>query len=1082
MKKLMALTVLLLACSVMLLAQKTKQIKGKVFDENSGEPLEGATVTIVGVKGATQTDKSGAFTTRIPEDGKKYSLQVSYIGYANKTVAATNSDLVIRLEKSKETAGDEVVVIGYQSVKRKDLLASVASVGGKDLKDVPINSVAEALNGRMPGVTATAAEGSPDADVRIRVRGGMSITGDNSPLYIVDGVQVENGLNTVVIQDIQSIDVLKDAAATAIYGARGANGVIIITTKSGKLQSKPQVTFNSFVGVRSLAKKLGVLSPYEYILYNYERSKASAADSTSFSNFFGSTWDTLQNYKNIPVIDWQDEIMGRTGVAQTYNIGLSGGNKKTTYNLSYTHTNDKAIVLNSDYKRHQINAKADHKITSKLKVGTNIRFTNLEVLGAGVSDDRGTSYSRLRNAVKYRPFLLPGQDVDDNDPAADPNPGNGLSLVNPVQLANAELRRKTTNQINLSANITYNITKNLTFKSVIGYDRRNLVDRQFSDSLTPFATIQGGRKPIVNLDTTNATIITNTNTLTYSIKNYKKAHDIDFLIGQETYDLRTDLYRNQFRDYPTFTKPEEAFDNTSLATPFAGFPQTIKTRYTSLSFFGRISYSYKKRYLASFNLRADGSSKFATDKRWGYFPSGSFAWRVSNENFMENVKFVRDLKFRAGFGAVGNNRIDDYLYLTTFRNDVLYYGLNNQLTPGYTSSSLVNTNLRWESLLNQNFGLDASFLNGWLDLTVDYYINDSKDLLLQVPVAPTFGYNTQFQNIGKTQNKGFEVSLNFGIIRNTKKNLFWNASLNMSFNNNSIQQLGINQTQFFPAASWGVSGQPTDYIVKIGQPVGSMWGLVNDGFYTVNDFNYNTTTGQYTLKPGIANATPIIGAANVQPGAIKFKDLNNDGSVDLANDRTIIGNPTPKFTGGFSQNITYKNWDASMFFNFSFGNDIYNANKIEFTNGYVNRSNMIDIMQNRWRTINENGNRLQWVSNNLVYGVAPEILAAANANATIWQPIVTSGAFIPHSWAIEDGSFIRLNNLTIGYSLSPKSLVKLKISKMRFYAAGNNLFVITKYTGYDPEVSVRRSPLTPGLDHSAYPRSRSFVFGVNVTF
>ncbi len=1077
MKKLMALTVLLLACSVMLLAQKTKQVKGKVFDENSGEPLEGATVNIVGAKGATQTDKSGAFTTRVPDDEKKYTLQVSYIGYANKTIAATSSDLVIRLEKSKETAGDEVVVIGYQSVKRKDLLASVASVGGKDLKDVPINSVAEALNGRLAGVTANASEGSPDAEVRVRVRGGMSITGDNNPLYIVDGVQVENGLNSVVLQDIQSIDVLKDAAATAIYGARGANGVIIITTKSGKT-GKPKVTFNTFVGTRNLPKTLGVLSPYDFVVYNYERSRGSSQDSSSFSSFFGSTWDTLNVYKDVKPVDWQKEIIGQNGIAQTYNVGVSGGTKQTTYNFSYTHNNDKAIILNSSFQRHQFNFKGEHKLTDKIKLGLIGRYSNQNVYGAGVSDERGSSYSRLRNAVKYRPFLAAGQDITDDDPAVVDNPGNGLSLINPYQLIDAEFRRKTTDLYNITVSFNYAISKNWSFKSVAGYDNKSFIDRQFSDSSSSYSINFGSNKPIVNLDTVKTVTFTNSNVISYSLKNYKKKHDIDFLAGQETYELTTTTNRSGYNLFPNFIDKNQAFTNLTLGTPIAGANQYIKTKYTQLSFFSRLSYGFNKKYLFSFNVRFDGSSKFAPDERWGFFPSGSFAWRVKNESFLKNVSAVNDLKFRVGYGAVGNSRIGDYLYLTTFRNDLLYYGLNNQLVPGSISSDLANAKLKWESLVNRNIGVDIALFGNRVDLSVDYYVNDSRDLLLRVPIAQTYGYSTQQQNIGKTQNKGWEFQLNVNVIR--KKEFNWNASLNMSFNNNEIKGLGINQNSFFPAASWGVSGQPTDYIVKIGSPVGSMWGLVNDGFYTTNDFNYNTTTGQYTLKPEIPNAAGIIGT--VQPGSVKFKDLNTDGIIDINNDRQIIGNPTPKFTGGFNQQFTYKNWDASIFFNFSYGNDIYNANKVEFTNGYTNRSNMLDIMANRWKTVDANGARLQWVANNLVYGVAPEQLAAANANATIWQPLVGSGAFYPSSWAIEDGSFLRLNNITLGYSLPIKTLVKLKISKLRIYASGNNLALFTNYTGYDPEVSVRSSPLTPGLDYSAYPRSRSFVFGVNVTF
>jgi TonB-linked SusC/RagA family outer membrane protein len=483
-------------------------------------------------------------------------------------------------------------------------------------------------------------------------------------------------------------------------------------------------------------------------------------------------------------------------------------------------------------------------------------------------------------------------------------------------------------------------------------------------------------------------------------------------------------------------------------------------------------------------MRADGASKFAPGMQWGYFPAGSFAWRVKNESFLKNSKVIGDLKFRAGFGTVGNNRIADYLFLTTFSSDGrYYYGLNNQSVNGYYPTSLVNPNLQWETTVSKNLGVDVNLFNR-IDLSVDVYQNKSKDLLLNVPIASTYGYQTQLQNIGKTSNTGIEVQLSAGIIR--KSNFTWNASFNISSNKNKVEALGVNQPFFFPAASWGVNGQPTDYIVRIGDPVGSMWGLVTDGFYTVDDFNYAAGAGGYgvyTLKTGVPSYGTALG--NLQPGSIKFKDLNGDGVVDLDKDRQIIGNPNPKFTGGLNQQFTYKRWDASVFVNFSYGNDVYNANKIEFSNGFTPNSNLLDIMQNRWRVVTATGQTAQFINgSNQIIGIAPDQLKALNANATIWQPARGTGAaaFVPHSWAIEDGSFLRLNNLTIGYSLPAQSLAGIKMSKLRFYVTGNNLAIITNYTGYDPEVSVRNSPLTPGLDYSAYPKSRSFIFGVNATF
>lgn len=1071
----LCLSLLALFAPVDVLFAQGRTVSGVVTSAENQQPVSGVSVILQGTKQGTTTDAQGRF--KINVTGNNAVLIFTSASFLEKEVAVGDkSGLSVALSTDVK-AIDDVVVIGYQTIRRKDVLASVSSVSARDLRDIPINSAAEALNGRLAGVTASTAEGSPDADVRIRVRGGMSITGDNSPLYIIDGVQVENGLNAISPQDIQSIDVLKDAAATAIYGARGANGVIVITTKSGRT-GRTVVTYNGFVGVKWLAKELEVMSPYEYVLYQSERSRGSSTDSLAFLNNFGYVFDSLSWYGNTPAVDWQKEVFGNTGFMQTHNVAAAGGTKKVTFNFGYTYTDDKAVVLNSSFKRHLINLKTDYRITKFLKAGISGRYTLQDVYGAGVSDAKGSSYSRLRNAVKYRPFLSNMQDIDDADPLADPNVGNGLNLYNPISLANAEFRRKTTQTINSSAYLQLTLAKNLTFKSTFGFNYVTLTDRQYNDSISPYSILQGSRKPVVALDTTVTKTYTNSNVLQYSVKNFKNAHSLDIVLGEETYDLRTEIHNRLLKNYATFTPVNYAFDHQELATSFAGYPKYREMRYTNLSFFGRINYTLLDRYLLSFNIREDGASKFAENHRWGYFPAGSAAWRVKNEKFLRNSRFISDLKLRAGFGTVGNNRIDDYLFLTTYRNDgTYYYGINGQTVMAYYPGSLVNTELKWESTVNKNYGLDLSLLKNRFNLSVDYYDNQSKDLLLYVPISSTYGYTTQYQNIGKTSNKGFEFQAN-AVIVSKPKGLTWNANFNIAFNKNRIEQLGKGQQLFYPAASWGVSGQPTDYIIKIGQPVGAMYGLVSDGFYTVSDFNYNN--GVYTLKSGIVSNAGIIGV--VQPGAAKYKDLNGDGVIDLNNDRTIIGDPTPKFTGGLNQQFSYKQWDLSMFVNFCYGNDVYNANKIEFTNGYTANSNMLKMMEQRWKVVTPTGETAQWVVGNTVYGIAPERLAALNANATIWQPIRSSGAFYPSSWAIEDGSFLRFNNLTLGYSLPATKLLGTGLTKLRLYFTANNFAIITNYTGYDPEVSVRNSPLTPSLDYSAYPKSRSFIFGINATF
>ena len=1069
-----------------------RKVTGHVSRENSSESIAGVTVTVKGSRISTATNNEGNFSITVPGDNAV--LVFTSVGFKRTEVpVGTSSSLSVSLAEDASTLTD-VVVIGYQTIRKKDVLSSVSSINAKDLKDVPFTSAAEALNGRLAGVTATTSEGSPDANVRVRVRGGISITQNNDPLYIVDGVQVENALSVIAPQDIQSIDVLKDAAATAIYGARGANGVFVITTKTGK-PGKTIITYNGFYGVRSLAKKLKVMSPYEYVVFQWERTRPNSTDSASFAKNFGTTWDTLTNYNNVSPIDWQEELMGKTGITTTHNLSASGGSNKATWNFGYTFNNEKPIVINSDFKRHIINVKGDYKITPKIKLGVGGRYTNQQVVGAGISSETSTSYARLRNAVKYRPFLADSLDIDDADPLV-VNPGNGVALVNPVALADAEYRKKSTEAYNLNANLSLTLIKNLTFRSTVGYDKNDFIDRQFYDSITSFSTNQGSAKPIARLDSVYRTVLNNSNVLTWSVKDFRKKHDFDVLVGEETYESKIDSRSGQFRDFPRYTSSTDAFEkNSTLGTVWTGFPVYARAKYTNLSFFGRVNYAFEDKYLLSLNVRYDGASKFASERRWGVFPGGSIAWRVKKEKFMENVDAVNDLKFRFGYGKIGNNRIDDYLYLTTFNYGSSYYGLNNQVVSAYTENSLANVFLQWESLVNRNYGMDLSMFKGRLDLSVDIYNNTSDKLLLKAKIAPTYGFTDQLQNVGATRNKGYEVQLN-GIILRRPQGLNWSANFNISHNTNSVVALAKGQTEFAGGPSWGISGQPNDYLVRIGSPVGAMYGWVTDGFYQADQFNYNTATTQYTLKSGVPEMR--VSGSNVVPGAIKFKDISGpsgspDGIIDDF-DKTIIGNPTPKFSGGLNQQFTYKNWDASVFVNFSYGNDIYNANKIEFTSQYNVTSNLLDEMVDRWKTVDAKGNvieRFQLVNGKLyAFGAAPDVLASANANAKIWMPgglnnFGSGGgnfSYYTHSWAIEDGSFLRLNNVTIGYTLPVRSVAKMGISKLRFYVTGNNLAVFTNYSGYDPEVSVKASGLTPGLDYSAFPKSRTFLFGVNATF
>jgi len=1081
------LTVLLCLVSMYVFAQN-RQVKGKVTDEN-GVGLPGASVFISGSKQGVQTDNTGNFTVSVPSDGKKHDLTISYIGYASKTVPSDGAQpLSISMVKESATT-DEVVVLGYTSTRRKDLTASVSTITAKQLKDIPLNSAEEALAGRLAGVQVTGSEGSPDAQVIIRVRGGGSITQDNSPLYVVDGIQVDNALSTLSPQDIQSIDVLKDAAATSIYGARGANGVVIITTKGGRnTNGKTNITYNVFVGLNTLANELKVMDPYNFLYYQYERT-TQTGDSSGIAPY-GYSWDTVNKYKTVPFYDWQKRVLGRNAFSQTHNLSISGGTDKTQYYLSVTEAQQDGVMLNSDYDRKLVSFRFDHNATDRLKVGFNIRYNNTIIDGAGTSNPGSSSLEFLRQVVRYRPFLLPGQ----ADVAYDPNyalatNGNSLSLVNPVLLNNAQYRRNYTNVLDFSGYANYNFSKTISFRSTFGWDYNWQRQNSFDDTLTQNSKSNGAALPIASINSLSKSTINNSNVLTYSnagsTGRFKERNDIKFLVGEETYETYERDYYIETRYFPLGITATSALANMNLGTPPAGStepkPTSFEAPTSQLSFFSNLVYSYDKKYFFTASVRADGSSLFGPANRWGYFPSASAAWRISRENFMQNVHFISDLKLRGSYGTAGNNRITPYLFLTQFNSNG-QYGLNGVVTSGYLPAALTNANLKWETTTSRSIGIDAGLFHDRIQLSFDYYNNTTADLLVNVPVPSFTGYTSQLQNVGSTRNEGVELQL--GALVMQKKSFSWNASFNISFNKNTIISLGPNQTSYQQNSGWAGASNPADFIVKVGQPVGAMYGLVNDGFYTTNDFDYNPATRTYTKKatsPDASGVTSVI----PQPGGIKFKDLNGDGKISLDSDRTIIGNAQPKFFGGLNQQFTFGNFDMSVFINFQYGNKVYNYNKLEFTSGYTPGANLLAIMQNRWKTIDANGVVYQQVKNGAIIGATPDSLNALNKNAGIWMPLVgaSGSSFSPQSSVVEDGSFIRINNISFGYSLPASLLSKMHISRLRFYATLNNVAVITGYSGYDPEVNTRRgTPVTPGVDYSAYPRSHSYIFGLNLTF
>jgi TonB-linked SusC/RagA family outer membrane protein len=1061
---------LLLACFSFTIAfSQNRQVSGRVLSDSTGRGLADVNVSVRGTNTVVATGNDGRYSISIP-DRDDVVLVFSSIGYTPQEVTVGNRS-GINLTLASSTGAMDVVVIGYQTVRRRDLTGSVSSVNARQLKDIPVNSAAEALAGRLAGVQVTGTEGTPNAEVLIRVRGGGSITRDNSPLYIIDGVQVENALSVISPQDIESVDVLKDASATSIYGARGANGVVIITTKGGRNQ-KPTLSYNGFVGVDRLANKLDVMKPYDFVLYQYERSRGNSTDEANFLSNYGR-FEDIDLYQHIPFVDWQEEMFGRNAFRQTHNVSLAGGKEGTTYSLSLTYNKQEGIQLGSDFDRKLVNFKFDHTFSKALRMGFSTRFNNTRVNGAGTSNAGSSSTNRLRHSIKYRPFLMPGQNIFDFDQDyANETNSNSLALVNPILLNDAEYRRNVNNLTNLTGYAELRFTDYLSFRSTLGYDLYNVHQTFFDDTITGNSRLNGGGNPLASIGNSNRVTLNNSNVLTFTNArmqgDFSRKHRITVLAGHEIYQTRTVGDNQHSRDFPDGISARKALGNMNLGTFYIdnGRPPSYENESHLLSFFGRLMYDYDQRFLTQFTLRADGSSKFAQVNKWGYFPSGSLAWRLSSEKFFEPLRnTINELKLRVSYGQAGNNRIDDFLYLTQY-NSATQYWLLDQMVTGYAPDALANENLKWETTVSRNIGLDASFLRNRINFSVDVFKNETRELLVDVPVPTSSGYTLQLQNVGSTESRGAEFQLGAAIV--AKRNFTWDANFNASFGRVKVKSIGDFQDFYLRNSGWGFSNTPADYIVKEGEYIGSMWGFVTDGYYTLDDFTYNS--GVYTLKPGVASNNGFTSAVPA-PGRLKFRDINGDSLITEA-DKQIIGVAQPKLYGGLNQQFRYRNFDLSVFINFQFGNDVYNANKLEFTSGYQGNANLLAMMNDRWRNIDANG----------VVITDSAALSKLNQNAGLWSPSTSSTSFLLHSWAVEKGSFVRINNITLGYSLPSAWIRRAGFASARIYGTVNNLAVFTNYSGYDPEVSTRRrTPETPGVDYSAYPRSRSFIVGINVS-
>lgn len=1033
-------------------------VKGTVKD-NLGEGVPGASVQVKGTSQGTITDLDGKFAFSVPN--KNAIIVISFIGYVTvEQKVDTQKPMVITLREDTKTL-DEVVVVGYQEVRKRDLTGSVAKANMNDVLTAPVASFDQALGGRIAGVNVTSGEGMPGGTMNIVIRGNNSLTQENSPLFVIDGFPVEDtsASSTLNPSDIESIDFLKDASATAIYGARGANGVVIVTTKKGKV-GRAQLTYDGSFGVQHITRTIPMMNAYEFVKLQNEMYPTVVAGSY-LMNYEGKQW-TLEDYRNIDQYNWQDEIF-QTAWQQSHTLRLTGGTEGVRYNASLSYYDQDGTLLETGYKRMQGRM---NTVVRRGKLNMSLTTNYSRSIQTG-STPSATSYSGMNNLFYsvwgYRPVTSPDTPLSFLMDSATDNAVDSSNdyRFNPILSLKNEYRKNYINNLQMNGFAEYEVINGLKVKVSAGYTYDARKNDQFNNSKTRYGGPTSTDK--VNAQVTRSERLTwlNENTVTYQT-NIKKKHFINALAGITFQNSDYEAYA-----FRTTHIPNESLGMAGMSEGQASTSSSVKSSWSMLSYLGRINYNYKSKYYATASFRVDGSSKFNKNNRFGYFPSASLAWTFTEEEFMKPIKSIlSNGKLRFSWGLTGNNRIGEYDYyqlLSVLKSRIGSYTATNSIPSGVypfendatnagtVPISLQNKNLKWETTEQWNLGVDLSFFDERIGLTMDIYQKNTRDLLLAAQLPYSSGFYNATKNIGKVRNEGLEISLNTLNIKT--RDFQWSSNFNISFNKNKVLALSENQTALMTAVQFdqNYNGQ-SSYIAKIGLPMGLMYGYVYEGTYKYDDFNKSGNS--YSLKSSVPHFST---ENNTQPGMPKYADLNGDGVVD-SNDRTIIGRGLPVHTGGLTNDFTYKGIDLSIFFQWSYGNDIMNANRLFF-----------ESSNNRSRELNQYASYTnRWTADN----PTSDIPAATNSSS---NRVISSRI-------IEDGSFLRLKNVTIGYTFPSQMTKKWKIDKARIYVAAQNLWTWTGYSGYDPEVSVRNSALTPGLDYSSYPRAYSVSFGVSLGF
>lgn len=1043
---------LLLLFMIMLVMPVYSQvITGKVIDANNKEPIIGASIQVKGTSIGTMSDLDGQFKITVKD--KNASLQVSYVGY--KTVVQPlngKTSITITLQESTQEL-DQVVVIGYGVQKKSDLTGAIASVDADEIAKLPATNVMHAIQGKAAGVEIVQNSGAPGASSTVRIR-GMGTINNSDPLYVVDGIPMDN-IDYLSPDDIESIEILKDASSAAIYGSRAANGVVLVVTKSGKNSQKIlNVNFNAYLGWQESWKDPGLMDKQDFAYYSDFVNNLNIV--TDYDAATGQMKVKPETQELIDKgVDWWDEL-SRSALMQKYNISLYGGNDKLNYYVSGNFQNTDGIIKESNYERKSFNGKMNAKLLKNLSLGTNLTYAREDrrVVGEG-------TWGVIKTAINYNP-LTPIYDQNES-----------YNWTTPIE----NLRRTTydtyVNTFIGQITLDWDIVKGLKYSTRASYSNYASDQEQFNRyNVNP--EIVGTIKYDVKRYPTTTDNISWDNILNYTAK--WGDHDFSAMVG---HTMETSKMSRTWAQGTGYGGYNDEFNSLNFAQ-FSQSTSGYTTSWTALGLLGRISYDYKDRYLLQANFRADASSRFSKKNRWGYFPSVSAGWKINSESFMQNVDWISLLKLRAGWGQLGNNRIGNNAYATYVgqQSATYIYGVGMpSIKPGMSISSYGNSDILWERTQSTSVGLDFNVLNNRISTSVDYFIKDTHDMLVAVPIVYSSGYtSTPMQNAGSVRNKGWEVQLSY---KDRIGDFNFELSGNFTKVKNEVTALGGNNDAIYG----GNLGSPNNlgYVNKtvVGAPIGCFYGWKTAGIMTDADFN----------EDGSPKVPVFSSGSTYTPGDMKFVDVNGDGVIDDS-DRTFIGNPNPDFYYGFNINMEYKGFDLSMFFQGVAGNEIYDVTKyFRYSNvayngvwenlNYLSYSNVAkDYFDKVWRPVPDPANpsyRDHW---------------GANLNGTV--PLPSSDGtknemnFRNSDFYIQDGSYLRLKNIQLGYTFPKKWVNKLSVSNLRVYASATNLFTITSYDGLDPEVGKtsgqESNNLYLGIDQGVYPQARSYMFGVIIDF